>query len=186
MKTGCPVGSCFLHRFWTIQCMTYFSMFERIKRYILDCKFIIFYLVNEVILSQIHLCLPNTRSFELSRFILGLIMLLRGVNLNDRCSWCHYLSCVPTARWSCKSKSTYCEVTNLVMFLMLWIFVIRLLMWLHCTFLWFLAWGLNIMLNEISGITYTKAFVKKKECYIAWNKKIIWGPQSGFLFSIVQ
>ncbi|KAK8641459.1 hypothetical protein V6N13_010863 [Hibiscus sabdariffa] len=39
----------------------------------------------------------------------GMIMLLRGVNLNDRCSWCHYLSCVPTKSWSCKSQQAYCE-----------------------------------------------------------------------------
>ncbi|KAL5580987.1 hypothetical protein UlMin_013429 [Ulmus minor] len=43
-------------------------------------------------------------------FILGLVMLLRGVNLNDRCSWCHYLSCFPTSKWSCKSEQVYCEM----------------------------------------------------------------------------
>lgn len=36
-------------------------------------------------------------------FIVGLIMLFRGVNGNDRCHWCHYLSCVPTSRWSCSN-----------------------------------------------------------------------------------
>ncbi|PON69331.1 Peptidase S54, rhomboid [Trema orientale] len=45
-------------------------------------------------------------------FILGLIVLLQGVNLNDRCSWCHYLSCVPIAHWSCKSQREYCEMTQ--------------------------------------------------------------------------
>lgn len=42
-------------------------------------------------------------------YTVGLVMLLRGTNLNSRCSWCHYLSCVPTSLWSCKSKKVYCE-----------------------------------------------------------------------------
>ncbi|KAJ0089300.1 hypothetical protein Patl1_31857 [Pistacia atlantica] len=35
-------------------------------------------------------------------------MLLRGVDANDSCSWCHYLSCVPTSKWSCKTEPAYC------------------------------------------------------------------------------
>ncbi|KAF5192902.1 Rhomboid-like protein, partial [Thalictrum thalictroides] len=34
-------------------------------------------------------------------FAVGLVMLFRGVNGNDHCHWCHYLSCVPTSRWKC-------------------------------------------------------------------------------------
>ncbi|RLN39837.1 RHOMBOID-like protein 2 [Panicum miliaceum] len=34
-------------------------------------------------------------------FAVGMAMLFRGSNANDSCSWCHYLSCVPTARWTC-------------------------------------------------------------------------------------
>ncbi|GAA0142822.1 hypothetical protein LIER_35641 [Lithospermum erythrorhizon] len=34
-------------------------------------------------------------------FILGFIFVLRGVNGNDYCPWCHYLSCIPTPFWSC-------------------------------------------------------------------------------------
>ncbi|XXG67205.1 hypothetical protein AAC387_Pa06g0606 [Persea americana] len=34
-------------------------------------------------------------------YVVGLIMLFRGVNGNDHCSWCHYLSCLPTSKWSC-------------------------------------------------------------------------------------
>ncbi|KHN30165.1 RHOMBOID-like protein 1 [Glycine soja] len=45
--------------------------------------------------------------------VTGLVLLLRGVNLNDRCSWCHYLSCVPTSKWSCKSQQLYCESTQI-------------------------------------------------------------------------
>ncbi|KAI3435358.1 RHOMBOID-like protein [Psidium guajava] len=42
-------------------------------------------------------------------FILGMVMLLRGVNANDYCSWCHYMSCVPTSRWSCKAEPASCS-----------------------------------------------------------------------------
>ncbi|CAL9102886.1 unnamed protein product, partial [Musa acuminata var. zebrina] len=37
--------------------------------------------------------------------VVGLVMLFRGVNGNgnDHCHWCHYLSCVPTSRWSCRN-----------------------------------------------------------------------------------
>ncbi|EXC10670.1 Inactive rhomboid protein 1 [Morus notabilis] len=45
-------------------------------------------------------------------FILGLIMLLQGVDLNDHCSWCHYLSCVPFSHWSCNSQRGVCEMTQ--------------------------------------------------------------------------
>ncbi|KAA8533757.1 hypothetical protein F0562_031274 [Nyssa sinensis] len=34
-------------------------------------------------------------------FTVGLVMLFRGVNGNDHCHWCHYLSCVPTSKWKC-------------------------------------------------------------------------------------
>ncbi|XP_052187504.1 RHOMBOID-like protein 3 [Diospyros lotus] len=34
-------------------------------------------------------------------FTVGLVMLFRGENANDRCHWCHYLNCVPTSRWKC-------------------------------------------------------------------------------------
>ncbi|XP_058104814.1 RHOMBOID-like protein 2 [Magnolia sinica] len=36
-------------------------------------------------------------------FVVGLVMLFRGVNGNDHCHWCHYLTCVPTSRWRCGS-----------------------------------------------------------------------------------
>ncbi|XP_030475233.2 RHOMBOID-like protein 2 [Syzygium oleosum] len=34
-------------------------------------------------------------------FIVGLVMLFKGESANDHCSWCHYLSCLPTSRWHC-------------------------------------------------------------------------------------
>ncbi|PON58350.1 Peptidase S54, rhomboid [Parasponia andersonii] len=34
-------------------------------------------------------------------FTVGLVMLFKGENGNKHCSWCHYLSCVPTSKWSC-------------------------------------------------------------------------------------
>ncbi|RAL46159.1 hypothetical protein DM860_006313 [Cuscuta australis] len=32
---------------------------------------------------------------------IGMVMLLQGVDGNDHCSWCHYLSCFPTPIWTC-------------------------------------------------------------------------------------
>ncbi|KAK6935338.1 Peptidase S54, rhomboid domain [Dillenia turbinata] len=34
-------------------------------------------------------------------FTVGLVMLFNGENGNKYCSWCHYLSCVPTSKWKC-------------------------------------------------------------------------------------
>ncbi|GMI76311.1 RHOMBOID-like 2 [Hibiscus trionum] len=34
----------------------------------------------------------------------GLVMVFRGENGHDHCSWCHYLSCVPTSKWHCGNK----------------------------------------------------------------------------------
>ncbi|CAA0830513.1 RHOMBOID-like 1 [Striga hermonthica] len=39
----------------------------------------------------------------------GLVLLLRGEDLNDHCPWCHYLSCVPTSRWSCNTQPVSCQ-----------------------------------------------------------------------------
>ncbi|KAG9142584.1 hypothetical protein Leryth_011677 [Lithospermum erythrorhizon] len=41
-------------------------------------------------------------------FVSGLVMLFRDVNLNDHCSWCHYMSCVPTSKWSCDNQNLSC------------------------------------------------------------------------------
>lgn len=37
-------------------------------------------------------------------FSIGLVSLLRGVDGNEHCSWCHYLSCVPTPFWKCDDQ----------------------------------------------------------------------------------
>eukprot|EP01018_Ginkgo_biloba_P019917 Gb_20562 [translate_table: standard] len=42
-------------------------------------------------------------------FSVGLVMLFRGENANKHCSWCHYLDCVPTDRWSCNDKFFTCQ-----------------------------------------------------------------------------
>ncbi|XP_073130628.1 RHOMBOID-like protein 2 [Henckelia pumila] len=34
-------------------------------------------------------------------FMVGLVMLFRGVNGYERCRWCRYVSCVPTSKWEC-------------------------------------------------------------------------------------
>ncbi|XP_022145537.1 RHOMBOID-like protein 1 [Momordica charantia] len=41
-------------------------------------------------------------------FTVGLVLLLRGFDANRHCSWCHYLSCIPTSKWSCNSDPAYC------------------------------------------------------------------------------
>ncbi|XP_045792888.1 RHOMBOID-like protein 1 [Trifolium pratense] len=41
-------------------------------------------------------------------FTVGLVALLNGVDANDHCSWCHYLSCIPTSKWSCNPKNISC------------------------------------------------------------------------------
>ncbi|XP_065852309.1 RHOMBOID-like protein 2 [Euphorbia lathyris] len=46
-------------------------------------------------------------------FTIGLVLLLRGVDANDHCSWCHYLSCVPTGRWNCNSGAGSCLSTQM-------------------------------------------------------------------------
>ncbi|PRQ34120.1 putative peptidase S54, rhomboid [Rosa chinensis] len=46
-------------------------------------------------------------------YTLALIYLLRGVNLNDYCSWCHYLSCVPTSKWKCQPRQIECLTNQL-------------------------------------------------------------------------
>lgn len=46
-------------------------------------------------------------------FTVALTMLFRGTDGNDHCSWCHYLSCVPTSRWSCNTEPGSCLQTQL-------------------------------------------------------------------------
>ncbi|KAK4551783.1 hypothetical protein RGQ29_032260 [Quercus rubra] len=45
-------------------------------------------------------------------FTVGMVLLLRGVDANDHCSWCHYLSCVPTSKWSCNTQPVSCSTTQ--------------------------------------------------------------------------
>ncbi|WZY89970.1 hypothetical protein YC2023_046705 [Brassica napus] len=35
------------------------------------------------------------------------------MDLNKHCSWCHYLSCMPTSLWNCKSQNVYCESSQI-------------------------------------------------------------------------
>ncbi|MFS7934569.1 putative peptidase S54, rhomboid, Rhomboid-like superfamily [Helianthus anomalus] len=43
-------------------------------------------------------------------FTTGLILLTRGVDGNDYCSWCHYITCIPSPLWSCES---HCRLEQL-------------------------------------------------------------------------
>lgn len=42
-------------------------------------------------------------------FTVGLVLLFHGVNANKHCSWCHYLDCVPTSRWTCNDGVIACQ-----------------------------------------------------------------------------
>lgn len=46
-----------------------------------------------------------------SGLVVGFVFLLRGVDGNEHCSWCHYLSCFPTPFWTCGGAS--CRSTQL-------------------------------------------------------------------------
>ncbi|KAI3916666.1 hypothetical protein MKW92_047413 [Papaver armeniacum] len=41
-------------------------------------------------------------------FTVGLVLLFRGFDGNKHCSWCHYMSCIPTKRWSCNNDPVTC------------------------------------------------------------------------------
>ncbi|XP_043704987.1 RHOMBOID-like protein 8 isoform X2 [Telopea speciosissima] len=43
-------------------------------------------------------------------FTVSLLAVLHGVDANKYCSWCHYVDCVPSRRWSCNEKPSSCEV----------------------------------------------------------------------------
>ncbi|RLM58655.1 RHOMBOID-like protein 2 [Panicum miliaceum] len=45
-------------------------------------------------------------------FTAAAVLLFRGYDANKHCSWCHYLSCVPTRRWKCDSSPTICTATQ--------------------------------------------------------------------------
>ncbi|KAL7584319.1 hypothetical protein Lser_V15G42385 [Lactuca serriola] len=45
-------------------------------------------------------------------FTMGFVFLFRKVNGNDYCSWCHYLSCVPTRLWSCDPLCNSIQLGN--------------------------------------------------------------------------
>jgi hypothetical protein len=40
-----------------------------------------------------------------------LVLLFQGFDAGQHCSWCHYLSCVPTSKWSCKAPNNSCMVS---------------------------------------------------------------------------
>ncbi|XP_071716330.1 RHOMBOID-like protein 1 [Rutidosis leptorrhynchoides] len=45
-------------------------------------------------------------------FTIGFVFLFRKVDGNDYCSWCHYLSCVPTPLWSCDPQCNSLRLGN--------------------------------------------------------------------------
>ncbi|CAL4977808.1 unnamed protein product [Urochloa decumbens] len=49
----------------------------------------------------------------ISGFTVGLVLLFQGFNASEHCSWCHYLSCVPTSKWSCNTPNNFCMSSQL-------------------------------------------------------------------------
>ncbi|KAL1558684.1 Retinoblastoma-like protein 1 [Salvia divinorum] len=45
-------------------------------------------------------------------FTSGLTLLLKGADGNDHCSWCHYLSCVPSPLWTCQARCASSQYEN--------------------------------------------------------------------------
>ena len=73
------------------------------------------FVISSLLAALHHHTMASNLKLEIfDRLVTSLVLLLRGVNLNDHCSWCHYLSCVPTSKWSCNTKQIYCEVSDAV------------------------------------------------------------------------
>ncbi|XP_020248469.1 RHOMBOID-like protein 8 [Asparagus officinalis] len=39
----------------------------------------------------------------------GLVAVIWGINANHYCSWCKYINCIPTEKWSCNERAPACE-----------------------------------------------------------------------------
>lgn len=50
-------------------------------------------------------CLVLSVILLLAFFVAGFVLLFKGIDPNKKCSWCHYLSCVPTRQWQCNNNS---------------------------------------------------------------------------------
>lgn len=55
--------------------------------------------------------MDNIVNLNACRFSSGLTLLMKGVDGNDHCPWCHYLSCVPSPLWTCEAR---CTVSNIL------------------------------------------------------------------------
>lgn len=43
----------------------------------------------------------------------AMVLVLRGYDANKKCSWCHYLSCVPTSKWNCNAGVASCSTLQM-------------------------------------------------------------------------
>jgi membrane associated rhomboid family serine protease len=48
-------------------------------------------------------CLVVSLILLLGLYIAACVVLFTGIDANKKCSWCHYLSCVPTSQWQCNN-----------------------------------------------------------------------------------
>ncbi|CAI0393378.1 unnamed protein product [Linum tenue] len=56
-----------------------------------------------------YVLLAISLTLLITGFAIGLLDLFKGVNVNEHCPWCQYMTCVPTPLWSCKSPEVYCQ-----------------------------------------------------------------------------
>ncbi|KAK9270653.1 hypothetical protein L1049_026235 [Liquidambar formosana] len=71
------------------------------------------YRVKRSIKLKLKLDRPALRSVCLVLFAIilagCLVAVLHGVNVNQYCSWCQYIDCVPSKWWSCNDKALPCK-----------------------------------------------------------------------------
>ena len=69
-------------------------------------------LINMLCLLFIGVRLEQEFGFVRVGLTAATVLLFRGYDANEHCSWCRYLSCVPTRRWRCDSSPTVCTATQ--------------------------------------------------------------------------
>ncbi|CAM6006863.1 unnamed protein product [Sphagnum balticum] len=57
-------------------------------------------------------CLLLSVILLLAFFVAGFVLLFMGIDPNKKCSWCHYLSCVPTRQWQCSNNNNNSSIPS--------------------------------------------------------------------------
>ncbi|KAM7253346.1 hypothetical protein ACFE04_025964 [Oxalis oulophora] len=53
--------------------------------------------------------ISNLQLFFIFRFSGLIVAVLMGIHINNSCSWCQYIDCVPSKRWSCNDITASCK-----------------------------------------------------------------------------